>query len=330
MNSSFGDNKKRLGSSASSLTEVKRRAVVAQTWDFNSKQAKLPSASFSTTVQGMQGSTLAFQNARNAGVVPSISLIVDVPTTTLTATVAATSFTPVRITNMVAIADAPVFSVSPSLPFGLSFSSSTGTISGTPMETIAATAFTVTVSATSIYPTPYVTTASFYLTVGDASAELTYTGYQNSGAYAANKPTITDADSTWGTVSSSVMTSLRSSARTTNELYYTPNDGLTHVAAYFTGYFKAPVSGSYTFTYVSDDGFQWTFNGNTNYLVNTPGSTVPVSGTTSPVTLVANRYYPITGLWSQGTGPGNLVFSEININGTNRIATYPIKTRFYN
>jgi hypothetical protein len=198
------------------------------------------------------------------------------------------------------------------------------------METISETVFTVTVTANSIYPTVISSSATFSLEVGDASAELTYTGYQNSGAYAANKPNITDSSNNWGTPSASVINSLRTNARTTNEIYYTPNGGLANIAAYFIGYFKAPESGTYTFTYSSDDGFQWRFNG--NYLVNTPGSTVPNSGTVpspTPLTLVANRYYLIDGLWSQGSGPGNLVFSEININGTNKIGTYPIKTRFY-
>jgi hypothetical protein len=326
MNSSFGDNKKRLGSSASSLTEVKRRAVVAQTWDFNSKQAKLPSASFSTTVQGMQGSTLAFQNARNAGVVPSISLIVDVPTTTLTATVAATSFTPVRIINMVAIAGTPVFSVSPALPFGLSFSASTGTISGTPMETISATAFTVTVSATSIYPTPYSTTASFYLTVGDATAGLTYQGY-TSTPLSSTLPSIFNAPSTWGTRNDSIISGILSS--TVNQIFdaeSTPSE--QNIASYFSGYFKAPESGSYTFGYSSDDGIQLRLGGTT--IVNAPGSSQTSSGTSTPaITLVANRYYTFDGLWSQGGGPGNLLFNAITIGGTNKIGTYPIKTRFY-
>lgn len=321
MNSSFGDNKKRLGSSASSLTEVKRRAVVAQTWDFNSKQPKLPSASFSTTVQGMQGSTLAFQNARNAGVVPRIDLIVDVPTTTLTATVAATSFTPVRITNMIAIADTPVFTVSPALPFGLSFSASTGTISGTPMETITTTEFTVTVTANSIYPTLYVTSASFYLTVGDSSAGLTYQGY-TSTPLSTTLPSIDNAASTWGTRDDTVLSSILSA--TANYLFSTST---TNVAVYFTGYFKAPETGTYTFTDVSDDGLQWILNG--TRLVNKPGSQTSGSATTSEIALVANRYYATSGLWSQGGGPGNLYFTALTIGGTNKLATYPIKTRFY-
>lgn len=326
MNSSFGDNKKRVGSSASSLTEVKRRAVVAQTWDYNSKQPKLPSASFSTTVQGMQGSTLAFQNARNAGVVPSISLIVDVPTTTLTATVAATSFTPVRITNMVAIADAPIFSVSPALPFGLSFSASTGTISGTPMETISATAFTVTVSATTIYPTPYSTTASFYLTVGDATADLTYQGYTGT-PLSLTLPSIDFSPSTWGTRDDSFLSNILSGAA--NVLFdteaVTPRE--ENVAIYFTGYFKAPETGTYTFTDVSDDGFEWNLNG--GRIVDLPGSQRSGNATTSGIALVANRYYATSGLWSQGGGPGNLYFTAMTIDGTNKLATYPIKTRFY-
>lgn len=326
MNSSFGDNKKRLGSSASSLTEVKRRAVVAQTWNFSSKQPKLPSASYTTTASGMQGSTLAFENARNAGVVPSIHVVVDVPTTTLTATVAATTFRPVRITDTVAIADTPVFSISPALPFGLSFSSVDGDVSGTPMETITSTVFTVTVSGTSIYPTPISTSATFSLSINDSTAGLAYQGYTGTPT-SPTLPSIDNAESTWGTRNDSFLSNILSGAA--NVLFDTeaspPTE--TNVAIYFSGYFKAPETGTYTFTEVSDDGLQW--NLNNIRLVNNPGSQSPVTSTTSGIALVANRYYPTTGLWSQGGGPGNLFFTSMTIGGTNKIGTYPIKTRFY-
>lgn len=327
MNSSFGDNKKRLGSSASSLTEVKRRAVVAQTWNFSSKQPRIPSASFSTTVQGMQASTLAFQNGRSSGVVPSIELSVNVPLVSLTATVPATAFTPIRIANTIAIADTPVFSISPSLPFGLTFSASTGTISGTPMETITSTAFTITVSATSIYPTPVSSSATFILAVGDAAITgLTYQGYSNVIS-SASLPSIFNSSTTWGTRNDSIIPTILSG--TTNQIFIAESIvSEQSIASYFTGYFKAPETGSYTFDYTSDDGVQLILGGTT--IVNRPGSLTTSSGISSPaVTLVANRYYTFSGLWSQGGGPGNLTFNAMNISGTNKISSYPIKTRFY-
>lgn len=329
MNYSFGDNKKRLGGSASSVTETKRRAVVAQTWNFSSKQPKLPSAGYITTVDAMNASTLAFENARNAGVVPRINLVVDIPSTTLTATVAATTFAPIRISEMIAIADTPVFSISPSLPFGLTFSAADGSISGTPMETIPLTNFTVTVTATTVYSTRYVNTSSFYLTVGDKSGGLTYRGYSGAPAGGSSQPTLVGGESAnWGSYDSTGTVISSISSVNQNVLFDAANiPAEQYITAYFSGYFKAPETGTYTFTETSDDGFQWIFNG--NYIINIPGNQRSGSGTTSSVSLVANRYYPISGLWSQGGGPGLLQFTAITINGTNRIGDYPITTLFY-
>jgi hypothetical protein len=327
MNSSFGDNKKRLGSSASSVTEAKRRATVAQTWDFSSKQPRIPSASFSTTVQGMQSSTLAFQNARNSGVVPKIDLVVDVPTKSLTATVAATPFAPVRIVGTVAIADTPIFSISPALPLGLSFSTVDGSISGTPMETITTTVFTVTVSATSIYPTLYSTSTTFYLTIGDSTSNLLYQGYTNV-PLSTGLPTIDSPSNTWGTRNDSIIPNILSGVA--NQIFNAENiTSEQNIAGYFYGYFKAPETGSYTFGYNSDDGIELIVNG--SKVINTPGSAGVQTGTSTPaLSLVRNTYYPIRGLWSQGGGPGFLQFNALNIGGVNKISTYPIKSYFFN
>lgn len=327
MNYSFGDNKKRQSGSASSLTEARRRAVVAQTWNFNSKQPKIPSASFITTVEAMNASTLAFENARNAGVVPRINLSVDVPSSLLTATKVVSDFAPVRIINTVAIADTPLFSITPDLPFGLSFSTSDGTVSGTPMETITATTFTVTVSAASIYPTPVSSSASFVLTVRDSTSGLTYQGYTGT-ILSTSLPSIDNPPSSWGTArDDSFLTNILSSAA--NVIFDTeavaPRE--QQVAVYFSGYFKAPETGDYAFTEVSDDGLEWNFDG--GRIVDIPGSQRSGSATTGLLSLVANRYYPMNGLWSQGGGPGNLYFTSMTIGGVNKISTYPIKNFFY-
>ncbi len=326
MNSSLGDNKKRLGGSASSLTEMKRRSVVGQTWNFTSKQPKLPSAAYITTVEAMTASTLAFENARNAGVVPRINIFVAVPSTTLTATVAPPAFTPIQISSMVAIADSPIFSVSPALPFGMSISPSTGTISGTPMETISATVFTVTVTANSIYPTIVSNSAIFSLSVGDAATGLTYTGYSGT-IRNLTLPTIDNQNSDWGTLNTNVVTTAAVTPYNAGNQLFSAADGYYDIALYFTGYFKAPETGTYVFSETSDDGFQWNLNG--TRIIDIPGSGRSGSATTGGIALVANRYYPTSGLWSQGGGPGNLTFTAISIGGTNKIGTYPIKTRFY-
>lgn len=324
MNSSLGDNKKRLGGSASSLTEMKRRSVVGQTWNFTSKQPKLPSAGYISTVEAMTASTLAYENARNAGVVPRIHLFVAVPSTSLTATVAATSFTPIQISSMVAIADSPVFTVSPALPFGLSFSSSTGTISGTPMETISETVFTVTVTANSIYPTPVSSSVTFTLAVGDSTADLTYARYDG-GAASSSTPNF-ENPAGWGTSNPNYAALLSGTA---NELFYAENTpSEQNVAMYFDGFYKAPVSGSYVFTYSSDDGIELYLNG--TEIINAPGATAVHTGNSTAITLVANRYYSFRGLWTNGTNTGNLVLNPVTVGGsTNVNITNPIKTRFY-
>ncbi len=329
MNSSLGDNKKRLGGSASSLTEMKRRSVVGQTWNFQSKQPKLPSAGYISTIEAMTASTLAYENARNAGVVPRINIFVAVPSATLTATVAPTAFTPIQISNLVAIADSPVFSVSPALPFGMSFSSSTGTISGAPMETISATVFTVTLTATSIYPTIVTNSATFTMTVGDAAADLLYRGYNGAPPGGSSQPTLVGGVSAaWGTYDATGTVLANIASTNQNILFDAANTPAEqNISAFFEGYFKAPETGTYVFSETSDDGFQWFFN--SNYIINIPGNQRSGSATTAGIALVENRYYAISGLWSQGAGPGLLQFDSMTINGTNKLSTYPIKTRFY-
>lgn len=328
MNSSFGDNKKRLGGSSSAVTEAKRRATVGQTWNFQSKQPKLPSAGYITTIEAMTASTLAYENARNAGVVPRIHLGVAVPTTTLTATVAATPFAPVVVTGLVAIADSPVFSVSPALPFGLSFSSSTGRISGTPMETITSTTFTVTVRATSIYPTPVTSSATFTMTVGDSTRGLAYTGYSNV-PLSSSAPSLRSLppNAAWGVQSTTVAGTVSGAARSTNEMFYT--NTLSNIAVRFTGYFKAPLTGNYVFGINSDDGIQISMDNRVSYITDHPATSATFTGDTSSISLSSNVYYPFDGVWGQGGGPGNLLFTSMSVNSTDVLSTYPIKTLFF-
>ena len=192
------------------------------------------------------------------------------------------------------------------------------------METISATVFTVTVSATSIYPTPYSNSATFSLSVGDAIADLTYARYDG-GAASSSTPTIENSGG-WGTFNSNYTALLSGTA---NELFYAENiPAEQNVAVLFDGYYKAPVSGSYVFSYSADDGIELYFNN--VKIINGPGATVTHSGSSTTVTLVANRYYRFRGLWTNGTNVGNLVMNPVTVNGTTNVnTTYPIKTRFY-
>jgi hypothetical protein len=122
------------------------------------------SSSFTVTVTDANNTTASasFSLAVNPGVTATTA----VPTTILTASHAAPSFTPVTGGGGVAPLS---YGVSPTLPAGLSMSSSTGTISGTPTATIAATNFTVTVTDAN----GATATASFSLTVNGAVTATT-------------------------------------------------------------------------------------------------------------------------------------------------------------
>ncbi|MGJ4947436.1 beta strand repeat-containing protein [Bradyrhizobium sp. HKCCYLS20291] len=103
----------------------------------------LGSTTYTVTVTDANSATASntFSLAINAAVTATQA----VASTTLTQNAAATSFTPVTGAN----GTSPLsYSVAPSLPAGLSLSSSTGAITGTPTASIGATTFTVTVTDT--------------------------------------------------------------------------------------------------------------------------------------------------------------------------------------
>ena len=90
---------------------------------------------------------------------------------------------------------------------------------------------------------------------------------------------------------------------------------------YITGYYTAPVSGSYTFTFESDDGITMVLDGNT--LIENTGYSIG-GGTTSSIVLTAGVKYPLQMLWTNGTGGLNLCVTLIEVDGTTQIQdTYP-------
>ncbi len=98
-----------------------------------------------------------------------------VATTTLTQNRVATTFTPVTGSG----GTAPLsYSVSPTLPLGLSFNASTGAVSGTPTATSVVTTYTVTVSdandATATATFSLTVNAAVTATVAIATEALTY------------------------------------------------------------------------------------------------------------------------------------------------------------
>jgi hypothetical protein len=120
--------------------------------------AGLSIASSSGAITGTPTGTLAASNftvtvtdANGATATASFSLTVNAPTVatqavssaTVTENHAITSFTPVTASGGT---PSYSYSVSPTLPAGLSFGSTTGTVTGTPTVALATTSFTVTVT----------------------------------------------------------------------------------------------------------------------------------------------------------------------------------------
>jgi hypothetical protein len=119
--------------------------------------------------------TVTVTDANSATAMASFSLAVNnpvvstqsVPTTTLGVNLPAPPFTPVAGSG----GSAPLtYSVSPSLPAGLSISPTTGAITGTPILTSAATTYTITVTDSN----SATATATFSLTVASSSQTITF------------------------------------------------------------------------------------------------------------------------------------------------------------
>ncbi|WP_167558849.1 putative Ig domain-containing protein [Bradyrhizobium canariense] len=121
-------------------------------------------SSFTVTVTDANGATGTA--SFNLTVDGTVTATTAVASTSLTVNHPATSFTPVTGSGGVG---ALTYSVSPTLPAGLSFNPASGAITGTPTATIAATAFTVTVTDIN----NATATANFNLTVNGAVSATT-------------------------------------------------------------------------------------------------------------------------------------------------------------
>ena len=120
--------------------------------------------------------TVTVTDANSATATATFSLTVNnvvaatqaVATTTLSSNIAATPFTPITGSG----GTAPLsYGVSPTLPAGLSMSSSTGAITGTPTTTSSATTYTVTVTDAN----STTATATFSLAVASSSQTIIFT-----------------------------------------------------------------------------------------------------------------------------------------------------------
>ncbi|WP_280822736.1 putative Ig domain-containing protein [Pseudaminobacter soli (ex Li et al. 2025)] len=127
---------------------------------------------FTVTISDVNGASAS--NGFTLAVNPAVTAAQTVAAVTLTQNKAATSFTPVTGGG----GTAPLsYSVSPSLPTGMSFDTANGTVSGTPTATLSATSFTVTVtdanSATAAATFSLTVSGAVTATQSVASATLT-------------------------------------------------------------------------------------------------------------------------------------------------------------
>jgi hypothetical protein len=143
------------GSVASNLTLVNASSI-----SFRTPTGTVGTASvILTTPGGTNAANSAFTY------LPNLTVATSVATTTLTQGTAATAFTPVTSSGGYGTL---TYAVSPSLPKGLSFDTTTGQISGTPSAQLSSTTFTVTVTD-STTPTAQTDTATFDLAVSPAA-----------------------------------------------------------------------------------------------------------------------------------------------------------------
>jgi hypothetical protein len=90
---------------------------------------------------------------------------------------------------------------------------------------------------------------------------------------------------------------------------------------YVTGFYTAPMSGSYVFFIESDDGITIKLNGTT--IISHPGYSAG-GGSTSAISLVGGTKYPLEMLWTNGNGGINLCITMITVDGSTEIQdTYP-------
>lgn len=175
------------------------------------------------------------------------------------------------------------YTITPALPSGLSFSLSTGAITGTPTATSTSTAYTVTATNSGGNGLAHINITVNAPTISYAGAPFTF--YQNTSA-GTSSPTVTGTPSSYG-ISIALPTGL--SFNTTNgQIIGTPtgvsaNTAYT-VTANYSGGVTAPTTFNVTVSGISYSGSPYTFYNGTAITPLSPivtGAT-PTSYTTSP------------------------------------------------
>jgi hypothetical protein len=223
--------------------------------------------------------TATFSLTVNAAVVATQA----VASTRLTVNKAATSFTPVTGANGTGTLS---YGVSPTLPMGLSYSTSTGAITGTPTVTSSATTYTVTVTDTN----SATATATFSLTVNAAvvatQAIASTTLTQNHAATSFTP--VTGANGT-GTLSYGVSPTLPTG------LSYSASTGAITGTPTVTG-------SATTYTVTVTDANSATTTATFSLTVNAAVvATQAVASTSLTVTQLTTAFTPVTGLGGTGT-----------------------------
>lgn len=148
---------------------------------------------------------------------------------------------------------------------------------------------------------------------------LSYTAYRFASNIGNDKPDLIDGTGTWGTGDPTVLSLPALSGLSTSDFipYYNASSEpeYDNIAIYMTGYFRAPVTGSYVFTVESDDGFQLTMQFPGNLIINNPGRTTNGGGSSTAISLTGGEYYLMDALWSNGSGAIKLLFTDITVDG---------------
>lgn len=166
--------------------------------------------------------------------------------------------------------------------------------------------------------------------VGDYVSFLNFTMYKDGGNHL-QTPIISDP-TTWGTKNSTLLVELMTSSDSGTCQYGTDgtiiprkvNAKWDYINLYVAGFYTAPLTGSYSFKIVSDDGVSMILNGVS--IVSDPGYGVAGVRNTARITLTAGTKYPLEILWSNGTGGSNMCITEINVGGINIQASYPFNS----
>jgi hypothetical protein len=126
-------------------------------------------------------------------------------------------------------------------------------------------------------------------------------------------PNIINAPSTWGTLANNIIPGILNTANYANNGIFismlSTQNPPPNSAMYVTGFFRAPISGSYVFSIYKDDNVQMKLNN--QLIIDIVGSNPSVS---TPIVLIAGTYYPLEMLISNNAGGFRFFITQISVN----------------